>query len=98
VNDAGWNEPSLTGSDLIGAGKGSDMGVAAVKIFDAAPHILFPDASMEAQEGRRPAAGIIIELRREIVAFRLCLTADPACDLGARVEVEVERCFIVKEL
>ena len=98
VQDAGRHQPAGAGLQAIGLAEIEDAVVALVPVVQAADDVVLGRARLQAEEGVGEVVAHGVELRREIVRFRLAFLADLGRLGLALVHVVRDRPQVVEEL
>ena len=98
VDDARRGIPACAELDAVGAAELGDAIVGLAIERQARPHLPFAHVRIEAEIGMGEQAGMIVELRREVIGFRLALAAHPPGVLLAKMEVQEQRGVVIEIL
>lgn len=98
VQDAGWDQPTGTAFESVGAGQVENTIVAAVPIFEAASEVIAGCAGFESHKGIAEVVVDVVVLGREVVAFGFPFLSDEGRIFLGLVHVMGDRPHVIEEL
>ena len=83
--------------DAVRAGQLGDAVVPVLKAFQAGAHLFFFHVRVKAEIGGGEFAEVVVQLRREVICFRLAEAAHPGGGFVVQMQMVEQRHVVVKE-